>query len=155
MRIGDAAAAAGLTPRALRYYEEEGLLRARRLASGHREYGPEDVHRLRAVRRLLEAGLTIGDLLAFIDVLDMVCPMDGEDAGPGPVERLDHCPVAEVTARRLAALDERIARLVEVRHGLAAGLADRFGNVFSEQAARQGANQDTDQGPNRGVKRAA
>ncbi|MFE3116886.1 MerR family transcriptional regulator [Streptomyces niveus] len=159
MRIGDAAAAAGLTPRALRYYEEEGLLRARRMASGHREYGPEDVHRLRAVRRLLETGLTIGDLLAFIDVLDMVYPMDGEDAGPGPVERLDHCPVAEVTARRLAALDGRIARLVEARNRLAAGLADRFGNVFPEPAARQGADQGAgqgaDQGPNRGAKRAA
>lgn len=105
--------------------------------------------------RLLEAGLTIGDLLAFIDVLDMVYPMDGEDAGPGPVEPLDHCPVAEVTARRLAALDERIARLVEARHRLAAGLADRFGNVFPEQAARQDADRDARQGPNQGAKRAA
>ncbi|MET9557136.1 MerR family transcriptional regulator [Streptomyces sp. NPDC006645] len=141
MRIGDAAAAAGLTPRALRYYEEEGLLRARRLASGHREYGPEDVHRLRAVRRLLEAGLTIGDLKAFVDVLDMLYPMDGEAAGPGPGphERLDHCPVAEVTLRRLAALDERIEGLVEARNRLAAGLADRFGDVFPEPGAHRAA----------------
>lgn len=145
MRIGDAAAAAGLTPRALRYYEQEGLLRARRMASGHREYGPEDVHRLRAVRKLLAAGLTIGDLLAFVDVLDMVYPMDGEDPGPGPAKRLGHCSVAEVATRRLAALDERIERLVEARNGLAAGLADRFGDVFPEQ----GVSQDLDHGANR------
>ncbi|MFC8827024.1 MerR family transcriptional regulator [Streptomyces sp. NPDC057137] len=144
MRIGDAAAAAGLTPRALRYYEQEGLLRARRMASGHREYGPEDVHRLCAVRRLLEAGLTIGDLKTFVDVLDMVYPMDGEDAGPGPRERLDHCPVAEVTARRLAALDERIARLVEVRSRLADELAGRFGDVFPDRIVNQGANRSVD-----------
>lgn len=134
MRIGDAAAAAGLTPRALRYYEEEGLLRARRLSSGHREYGPEDVHRLRAVRRLLEAGLTIGDLKAFIDVLDMVYPMEGAGAGPGPYDRLDYCPVAQVTVRRLTALDERIEGLIEARNRLAAGLEDRFGDVFPEPA---------------------
>lgn len=134
MRIGDAAAAAGLTPRALRYYEEEGLLRARRLSSGHREYGPEDVHRLRAVRRLLEAGLTIGDLKAFIDVLDMVYPMEGEGAGPGLYDRLDYCPVAQVTVRRLTALDERIEGLIEARNRLAAGLEDRFGDVFPEPA---------------------
>ncbi|WP_405801545.1 MerR family transcriptional regulator [Streptomyces sp. NBC_01506] len=139
MRIGDAAAAAGLTPRALRYYEQEGLLRARRMASGHRRYGPEDVHRLRAVRRLLEAGLTISDLKAFIDVLDMVFPPDGAVAGPGPGPdgRLGHCPVAEVTTRRLAALDERIERLVEARARLADGLAHRFGDVFPEPGAER------------------
>ncbi|WP_405621307.1 MerR family transcriptional regulator [Streptomyces sp. NBC_01508] len=144
MRIGDAAASAGLTPRALRYYEQEGLLRARRMSSGHREYGPEDVHRLRAVRRLLEAGLTISDVKAFVDVLDMVFPADGEAAGPGPdpgsYDRPGHCPVAEVTARRLAALDERIEGLDEVRSRLADALAHRFGEVFPDRSAAPGAD---------------
>jgi MerR family regulatory protein len=37
MRIGDAAAAAGTTPRALRFYEENGLLPPpHRTAAGHR-----------------------------------------------------------------------------------------------------------------------
>lgn len=117
-----------------------GFRASRRMASGHREYGPEDVHRLRAVRKLLEAGPAIGDLLAFIDVLDMVYPMDGDDPGPGPAKRLGHCSVAEVTTRRPAALDERIGRLVEVRSRLAAGLADRFGDVFPEPGAGQDVN---------------
>ncbi|MFI8642199.1 helix-turn-helix domain-containing protein [Streptomyces chartreusis] len=44
MRIGDAAAAAGTTPRALRFYEEWGLLPpARRTATGQREYGPDEL----------------------------------------------------------------------------------------------------------------
>ncbi|MEK8171174.1 MerR family transcriptional regulator [Streptomyces sp. M19] len=38
MRIGDAAAAVGMTTRALRYYEQRGLLTARRTASGQRDY---------------------------------------------------------------------------------------------------------------------
>ncbi|WP_331772228.1 MerR family transcriptional regulator (plasmid) [Embleya sp. NBC_00888] len=130
MRIGDAAAAAGLTPRALRYYEQEGLLRAGRSASGHREYEVEDVHRLSAVRRLLEAGLTIGDLKDFIDVLDMVFPLHGEPPGPGPRVRAGDCPVAEVAVRRLAELDARIARLTEARTRLADALAHRFGDMF-------------------------
>ena len=45
MRIGDAAAAAGTTPRALRFYEENGLLPAARTAAGQRVYGPQDVRR--------------------------------------------------------------------------------------------------------------
>ena len=48
MRIGDAAAAAGTTPRALRFYEENGLLSPlRRTSSGQREYGPRELDRLR------------------------------------------------------------------------------------------------------------
>ncbi|MEV0388155.1 MerR family transcriptional regulator [Nonomuraea sp. NPDC050643] len=129
MRIGEAAAAAGLTPRALRYYEQRGLLVARRTTSGHREYGHDDVCRLRTVRDLLGTGLTIGDVKAFAHVLDMKFAPDGEGSGivtddPGG------CPPAEVAIRRLADLDERIGRLTDVRDRLADALAHRFGEVF-------------------------
>ncbi|WP_415852623.1 MerR family transcriptional regulator, partial [Streptomyces albus] len=50
MRIGDAAALVGVTPRALRYYEQRGLLRVRRNAVGHREYDEAELRRLRVVR---------------------------------------------------------------------------------------------------------
>jgi DNA-binding transcriptional MerR regulator len=51
MRIGDAAAAAGTTPRALRFYEANGLLPPpRRTRAGQRAYGPGDVARLTALR---------------------------------------------------------------------------------------------------------
>jgi MerR family copper efflux transcriptional regulator len=55
MRIGDAAAAVGVTTRTLRYYEQRGLVTARRTVSGQREYGAEDVRRLHAVRELLDS----------------------------------------------------------------------------------------------------
>lgn len=74
MRIGDAAAAAGTTPRALRFYEERGLLVPPpvRTASGQREYGPRDVQRVRAVRDLLSLGLTVEDLARVADRLDLL-----------------------------------------------------------------------------------
>lgn len=72
MRIGDAAAAAGMTPRALRYYEQQGLVTARRTPSGHRVYDEEDIRRLRAVRELRDAGLTVGDVRAFAHLLGRV-----------------------------------------------------------------------------------
>ncbi|MDX6327848.1 MAG: hypothetical protein QOI83_231 [Streptomycetaceae bacterium] len=115
MRIGEAAAAAGLTPRALRYYEQRGLLAARRSASGYREYGPEDVRLLGAVRELLAAGLTIADVQAIVPYLDAVRP----DGGQG------RCEAAQVlVGRRLAELDRRIARLTELRERLAAGIGE-------------------------------
>jgi MerR family transcriptional regulator, copper efflux regulator len=43
MRIGDAAAAAGTTPRLLRFYEQNGLLASpQRSSAGQRVYGPRD-----------------------------------------------------------------------------------------------------------------
>jgi MerR family copper efflux transcriptional regulator len=121
MRIGEAAAAAGLTPRALRYYEQRGLLAARRTPSGHREYDQQDVHRLRIVRELLVAGLTIADVQDLVALFDM----------PVPTDTSTGCPVVDVTIRRLADLDERIKRLTEVRERLAGALNHRFGELFS------------------------
>lgn len=132
MRIGEAAAAARLTPRAVRYYEQRGLLAARRTPSGHREYSQDDVHRLRTVRELLDAGLTIGDVRAFAHVLDMTFPPVGDGAMSAGVvdDEPGRCPVAEVTLRRLADLDERIEALTELRARLTEALNHRFAGLF-------------------------
>lgn len=142
MRIGDAAAAAGMTARALRYYEEHGLVIARRTPSGHRVYEPEDVRKLRTVRELLDAGLTVGDIRSFAPLLDALPPdgipelffvqggaRDGDGGGaaggvadPGPEQ---HCRTAtEVARRRLADLDARIERLTRLRGRLARRLGE-------------------------------
>jgi DNA-binding transcriptional MerR regulator len=66
MRIGELARRTGTTERALRYYEEQGLLRPARTASGYREYTDGDADTIRHVRTLLAAGLTtevIGEVL--------------------------------------------------------------------------------------------
>ncbi|MGO4756994.1 MerR family transcriptional regulator [Streptomyces sp. 2MCAF27] len=128
MRIGDAAAAAGLTPRALRYYEQRGLLTARRTSSGHRDYTAEDVRHLRAVRELLTAGLTIEDVRALVAAIEALPanrrdrPALGEPRADG--SRADGepglCTLPNmIVRRRLAYLDERIERLTELRDGLA------------------------------------
>lgn len=56
--IGDLAALTGVSPRSLRYYEEQGLLSARRTPAGHRRYDHEAVDRVVLVQRLFAAGLT-------------------------------------------------------------------------------------------------
>ncbi|MFC6936462.1 MerR family transcriptional regulator [Actinomadura yumaensis] len=69
MRIGEVARYAGVTPRALRYYEQQGLVRAARDRNGYRVYDPETVHLVRNVARLLRAGLSSEDVLSFGDCL--------------------------------------------------------------------------------------
>lgn len=140
MRIGEAARTAGLTPRALRYYEQQGLVTPGRTASGHRDYDGRDVHRLHAVRRLLRAGLTIADVRGVVHVLDPCdhtaakaatqaahTPTDHAPTGGEPTD----CEVADVTRRRLAELDACIAELVLRRDRLASELTDRFDALFS------------------------
>lgn len=58
MRIGELARRTGASVRALRYYEEHGLLVAHRTASAQRTYDTEAVERVRLLRRLYSAGLT-------------------------------------------------------------------------------------------------
>src|SRR3954451_11396967 len=73
MRIGALAKAVGTTARTVRYYEEIGLLPSdSREAGAHREYGDEDVERLRELLRLK------GLLGLSLDELREV--MSGEDA---------------------------------------------------------------------------
>ncbi|MBV9795239.1 MAG: MerR family transcriptional regulator [Actinobacteria bacterium] len=118
MRIGDAAAAAGTTPRALRFYEESGLLPPPgRTAAGQRVYGTGDVDRLRVIRQLLELGLTVADLRRAASHLDLI---DGDQV---PHYGAACASGAGIVQGRIAALDAEIDRLTRLRHRLAAQIA--------------------------------
>ncbi|MFE9030756.1 MerR family transcriptional regulator [Streptomyces iakyrus] len=57
MFIGELSRRTGVSTRSLRYYEQQGLLRPQRRASGYREFDDSDVMVVRRVRILLAAGL--------------------------------------------------------------------------------------------------
>lgn len=102
MRIGEAAAAAGMTTKALRFYEQQGLLPpAERSANGYRDYPPETVARLQFIRRSKVAGLALAEIRDILRV---------HDAGQVPCAH-----VVDQLAQQLAALDEQIAELVALR----------------------------------------
>jgi DNA-binding transcriptional MerR regulator len=112
MRIGELAEATGTTPRALRHYEQAGLISSERSANGYRWYGSSTAVRVRNIRHLLAAGLTLEDVQVLLPCLD------GDLAATVP------SPRALATARaRLAVLDQRIAAQAEVRDRLAAALS--------------------------------
>ncbi len=70
MRIGDVAHGAGVSARALRYYEEQGLLASERTPSGQRVYPESAVERVRLIQQLFSAGLpsrTIRQLMPCIE----------------------------------------------------------------------------------------
>jgi DNA-binding transcriptional MerR regulator len=68
VKIGDAAAFAGTTPRAIRHYHQIGLLpEPERGGDGHRRYGYDDVIRLLWIRKMAEAGIRLDDMRAAFD----------------------------------------------------------------------------------------
>jgi len=121
MRIGELSARTGVSRRMLRYYEAQGLLRPGRERSGYRDYGEDDVDRLRLVERLRAAGLSLGAIRTIRPCLD------------DETLRLTPCPEVVARLRReLRRLDARIEELTRHRDGFE-GLLARF---FPEEAAR-------------------
>ncbi|AQZ65437.1 MerR-family transcriptional regulator [[Actinomadura] parvosata subsp. kistnae] len=129
MLIGELARETGTTPRALRFYEEQGLLTSERTPAGYRVYGPDAARRVRNIRDLLTSGFTVEDVQSFLPHLDgdlppVICYHPSCEA--------DY----EVAERRLAALDERIATLTRLRDQVAARMPwlDRARRPAGERA---------------------
>ena len=65
MKIGELAAATGLAPSAIRFYEQSGLLpAAQRSANGYRSYSADAVDRLRYIQLAQALGFTLDTLRA-------------------------------------------------------------------------------------------
>ncbi|MEU6062396.1 MerR family transcriptional regulator [Streptomyces sp. NPDC047097] len=70
VRIGEVARSAGVSVRAVRYYEQQGLLTAERSPSGQRLYRQDTVALVRFFQQMFAAGLTsrrIAELLPCWD----------------------------------------------------------------------------------------
>lgn len=85
MRIGELSRRAGVSERALRYYEEQGLLHPKRRPSGYRDFSEDDVHVVRRIRLLLAAGLSTATIAEALP-----CMVEGsEGLAAGCPELLD------------------------------------------------------------------
>ncbi|MFF4594585.1 MerR family transcriptional regulator [Amycolatopsis sp. NPDC001319] len=113
MRIGELARRAGTTPRALRFYEAQGLLPAGRAANGYREYDEDDLRLVSEIQTLRTVGFTLEDTRPFVD-----CLRTGHESG-------DSCPASvEVYRRKLEDVEKCLADLGAVRTALMDKLAE-------------------------------
>lgn len=71
--IGDVAREVGLTPRAIRYYEERGLLRpAVRVKGADRLFDSSDVERLQKIKQLREVvGFSLAEIADLLEADDL------------------------------------------------------------------------------------
>lgn len=70
IRIGHVARGAGVSVRAVRYYEQQGLLDVDRTPSGQRLYRPAAIERVRLVRQMYAAGLTSRTIAALLPCVE-------------------------------------------------------------------------------------
>lgn len=62
MKIGELATATGVTNDALRFYEQRGLIAARRSSNGYRDWAPETVDLVRYIRTAQQLGFTLQEI---------------------------------------------------------------------------------------------
>ena len=67
--IGDLAAECAVSPRAIRFYEDHGLLAPRRVA-GNRIFTPRDRARLKLILRGKRLGFSLADIKELLDLYD-------------------------------------------------------------------------------------
>ncbi len=102
LRVAELAAAAGMPPDTVRYYERAGLLPPpERTPAGYRNYDAGAVDRLRFIQGAQRLGLRLADIRDLLAV---------RDTGACPCE-----PAEELLRRRVAEVDAEIARLVALR----------------------------------------
>lgn len=95
--IGEVRRRTGMTIRAIRFYEEKGLIASARDGRGQRRYDTPTVERLLFIGQARQAGLQIAEIRRLLAIGDR----DGED------QRLAWAQ--ELYRQRLAALDDQRA----------------------------------------------
>jgi MerR family transcriptional regulator, copper efflux regulator len=119
MRIGELAERAGISTKAIRYYEQVGILSPPdRTASGYRSYDEAALGRLGFVRAAQAVGLTLGEIRQVVAF---------RDQGQAPCAH-----VTELLHRHAADLDARIRELQRLR-GELQQLAERAATLDPEQ----------------------
>jgi DNA-binding transcriptional MerR regulator len=104
MRIGELSAQTQISVRALRYYEEHGLLTAERTTSGQRVYGTDAVERVRLLRRLYSAGLNSATIAALLPCVDT--PSDEISNASIELMRGEHARISEQINQLIATRDD-------------------------------------------------
>lgn len=129
MNIGVVAERAGLPAKTIRYYEDIGLIRPARGASGYRDFSERDLHKLAFLGRARALGFSIEDCR------DLLALYEDESRASGDVRR--------IALEHLDRIDEKIGQLRAMRDTLADLVSACAGDnrpdcpILADLAARQ------------------
>lgn len=125
MQFRDLARLAQLTPRQLRRYEREGLIRPISTDRGQPDYAAQSVPLARRINVLVDLGFTTGEIRTFLDRID-----------DQPSER--YAQVSDLRDRRIAKIDAVISKLKATRAELVGLLVTDEALDVQDQAAAIG-----------------
>ena len=114
MNIGEASRASGVSTKMIRYYETIGLIpQADRSEAGYRNYGDNDVHTLRFIRRSRDLGFTVEQMA------DLLALWRDRSRASGEVKKiaLEHVEILERKAEELKAMSQTLKHLAAHCHG--------------------------------------
>ena len=104
--IGRAAAQSGVSAKMIRHYESLGLLPAiHRTDAGYRQYGDNDIHNLRFIRRARLLGFSMAGIAGLLKLWQN--------------KRRASADVKRIAEAHMADLDRRIAEMQAMRQTLA------------------------------------
>jgi len=122
MRIGELAQRAGVSQKAVRYYERLGLIAPVRSNNGYRDFDDDDLRVVAEIRELAASGIAPGKAAPFVECLD---------AGH---EHSDECPASLAAYRDgIAELDRVIASLTARRETLVRKLNEGASRPFTTE----------------------
>lgn len=111
LTIGRLARRVGMSPSALRYYEELGLLvPGRHTDAGYRLYDPQAEQILRFIRRAQRIGFSLADIRTLLGELSAKTPIDDQ--------------VIRVAEQRFIDLERRLTELLVLRHEMSLWLLE-------------------------------
>jgi DNA-binding transcriptional MerR regulator len=135
LRIGQAAARAGVSARTLRYYEELGLLRpCAHTPGGARRYDDADLARLARIRELKDLlGFNLDEVRSVLAAEDRLGSLKAAWLGSADVaeQRRILREALAINARLQAAVGRKLERL-EAFHGQLEAKAARYREVLGE-----------------------
>ncbi|MFJ3490591.1 MerR family transcriptional regulator [Leifsonia aquatica] len=122
MRIGELAQRAGVSAKAVRYYERLGLVQPARAANGYREYDDGHLRAVVEIRELASTGITARKTVPFLECLEL-----GHEHG-------DEC-VSSLAAYRdsIAEIDRIVATLQTRRAELVRRLDEGASRTFEKE----------------------
>lgn len=121
MRIGEAAAASGVTVKGIRHYEAVGMLPGIRRAGSYRELSDSDVERLKLIAHCRGLGFSLPEIG---EILDRVSTSKPDCPSPAMMSAIVEAKIREIH-RAVARLEQQAAKLHETRRYLAERMAAR------------------------------
>jgi DNA-binding transcriptional MerR regulator len=119
LQIGEVAERTGVTQRALRFYEEKGLLKPpSRMEGGFRLYSEDDVRRVQQIKRLQKLlGFSLAEIKEMVEAEEVKWQLHAENRPQADLaERRQHIAKAlDVTERQCAVIRQKVKALEDMQ----------------------------------------